>query len=111
MLSQKQLIRLFHVASNQPIFHVSECQELLREYEEAGDPDVADHLIESLDATRQHRWEEVTAKMDSARSSRKSWTLIRRLGAAQQPPKKNHPPVRANAVAAHLIQVAKAPTD
>jgi hypothetical protein len=89
----------------------AECQQLLKEYEEAGDPDVADHLIESLDAARQHRWEEVTAKMDSARSSRKSWALIRRLGAAQQPPKKNHPPVRANAVAAHLIQVAKAPTD
>jgi hypothetical protein len=33
------------------------------------------------------------------------------LGAAQQPPKKNHPPVRANAVATHLIQVAKAPVD
>ena len=89
----------------------AECQALLKEYEESGDSDVADHLIESLDAARQHRWEESTSQMDSSRSSRKSWALIRRLGAAQQPPKKNHPPVRANAVAAHLIQVAKAPTD
>ena len=88
-----------------------ECQALLKQYEESGDPDVADHLIESLDAARQHRWEESTSQMDFTRSSRKSWSLIRRLGAAQNPPKKNHPPVRANAVAAHLIQVAKAPSD
>ena len=88
-----------------------ECKDLLEQYEESSDPDVADHLIEFLDAARQHRWEESISHMDSTRSSRKSWALIRRLGAAQNPPKKNHPPVRANAVAAHLIQVAKAPSD
>jgi hypothetical protein len=49
--------------------------------------------------------------MDFTRSSRKSWALIRRLGAAQRPPKKLHPPVRANAVASHLINVAKAPRE
>jgi hypothetical protein len=49
--------------------------------------------------------------LDFTRSSRKSWALIRRLGAAQCPPKTKHPPVRANAVAAHLIKVAKAPSD
>jgi len=38
----------------------------------------------------------------------KSWALIRRLGAAQQPPKSTHPSVSTNAVATHLIQVAKA---
>ena len=41
--------------------------------------------------------------------SRKSWALIRRLGAAQQSPKTTHPPVSANAVAAHPIQVGQAP--
>jgi len=34
--------------------------------------------------------------------------LIRQLGAAQKPPKSVHPPDSANAVAAHLIQVAMA---
>src|SRR5208282_127802 len=68
-----------------------ECQDLLRQYDESGDPDVADHLIESLDAARQHRWEEATNRMDFTRSSRNSRALIRRLGAAQNPPKKNHP--------------------
>jgi hypothetical protein len=80
----------------------AECSALLKQYEESGDPDIADHLIESLDAARRQRWEESTAKMDFTRSSRKSWSLIRRLGAAQRPPRMNHPPVKANAVATHL---------
>ena len=48
-----------------------ECQDLLKQYKESGDPDIADHLInsfdadhliESLDATHRHRWEELTSK-------------------------------------------------
>ena len=86
-----------------------ECQDLLKQYEESGDPDIADHLIESLDTARRHRWEELTSKMNFTHSSWKSWALIRWLGAARQPPKLTHPSVSANA--AHLIQVAKAPHD
>ena len=89
----------------------AECSALLTEFENSGDPDVADHLIDSLDAARRRRWEESTSQMDYTRSSRKSWALISRLGAAQRPPKINHPPVKANAVASHLVQVAKAPRD
>jgi hypothetical protein len=33
-----------------------ECRTLLKQYEESGDPDIADHLIESLDAARRRRW-------------------------------------------------------
>ena len=88
-----------------------ECQDLLKHYEESGDPDIDDHLIESLDAARRHRWEELTSKMNFMHSSQKSWALICRLGAAQQPPKSTHASVSANAIAAHLIQVAKAPHD
>ena len=51
----------------------------------------------------------LTKKQISSDSSRKSWALICRLGAAQQPPKSTHLSISANAVAAHLIQVAKAP--
>ena len=88
-----------------------ECQDLLKQYEDSGDSHIANHLVESLDAARRHRWEELTSKMNFTHSSRKSWAMIRWLGAAQQPPKSTHPSVSANAVAAHLIQVAKAPHD
>ena len=49
-----------------------------------------------------------TSQMNFTHSSRNSWALIRRLGAAQQPPKSTHPSVSANVVAAHLSHVAKA---
>jgi len=48
-------------------------------------------------------------QMSFTHPSRKSWALIRRLGAAQQSPETTHPPVGANAVDAHLIQVGQAP--
>ena len=66
-----------------------ECQDLLKQYDDSGDPDIADHLVESLDAARRHRWEELTSKVNFTHSSRKSWALIRRLGAAQQPTQVN----------------------
>ena len=85
-----------------------ECQDLLKQYEEFSDPDIADHLIESVDAARWHRWEELASQMNFMHSSQKSGALIRRHGAAQQLRKSTHSSVSANAVAAHLIQVAKA---
>ena len=85
-----------------------ECQDLLKQYDESGDPDITDHLIESLDAARRHSWEELTSQINFTHSSWKSWAPIHRLDAAQQPPKSTHPSVSANVVAAHLSHVAKA---
>jgi len=87
----------------------SECAALLKEYEETGDAEVAGHLIESMNAARLARWEGETSKMDFTRSSRKCWSLIRRLGEAQGPPARRHPPVKPNQVASHMLNVAKAP--
>jgi len=64
-----------------------ECQVLLDQLEETGDIEVVDHLIESLDAARCRRWEETTEQMNFTQSTRTSWSLIRRLGAAQKPTK------------------------
>jgi len=88
---------------------VRDLRDLLQQYEESGNPDIADHLIESLDASRRHGWSELTSQMSFTHSSRKSWALICRLGAAQQSPETTHPPDSANVVAAHLIQVGQAP--
>ena len=49
--------------------------------------------------------------MNFTHSSMNSWSPIRRLGAAQRPPKATRPPVSANAIASHLVQVDKAPKD
>ncbi len=71
--------------------------------------ETSDHLIESLDAARRSRWEESVEKLNFTHSSRKSWSLIRRLGASQRPPGQSRPAVSPNAIASHLLQVAKAP--
>jgi hypothetical protein len=86
----------------------SECVELLKQYEATNDSSIADHLIESLNIARSQRWEESVSKLDFTRSSRKSCSLVRQLGEAQQPPKQIHAPVSANSVASHLVQVGKA---
>ena len=62
-----------------------------------------------MNAARLARWEGETSKMDFTRSSRKCWSLIRRLGEAQGPPVRRHPPVKPNQVASHMLNVAKAP--
>jgi len=82
---------------------------MLREYEESGDPDIAAHIIDSLEASRRHRWEAAMEQLDFTHSSRKGWNLLRKLGAAQRPPATKHYPVSANQVASHLVNVAKAP--
>jgi len=64
-----------------------ESAELLKQYEESGEPDVTDHLIELLNAAWRTRWDEATSQMNFTRSSRKSWALMHQLGAAQRPAK------------------------
>ena len=82
-----------------------------KEAEALLDLDIADHLIESLDAARRARWEESPARMHFTHSSQKSWALLRRLSASQRPPQSARPPVSANKVASHLILVTKAPAN
>uniref|UniRef100_H3AA56 Endonuclease/exonuclease/phosphatase domain-containing protein n=1 Tax=Latimeria chalumnae TaxID=7897 RepID=H3AA56_LATCH len=88
-----------------------ECLELLKQYEQSSDPEIANHLLESLNASRRARWEEAPSEMDVSRSSRKAWTLIRKLGAAQNPPYTWQQKVSLNSVATHLTNIAKADKD
>ncbi|KAJ8356769.1 hypothetical protein SKAU_G00195630 [Synaphobranchus kaupii] len=63
----------------------------LQAYETSGDPEIADHLIESLTTARRKKWEETVAELTFTHSSRKCWSLIRCLGAAQKPPTQSRP--------------------
>ena len=49
----------------------NECQHLLEQYSNSGDPDIADHLVEYLDNARRVRWEEMTSSLDFTHSSRR----------------------------------------
>ena len=49
-----------------PKYTPSECTLSIgmQQYEESGDPDIADNLIESLNAARRDRWEESTSQLN-----------------------------------------------
>jgi hypothetical protein len=84
---------------------------LIQTYKTTGDPEIAEHLIESLSSARQRKWEETVAELNFTHSSRKCWSLIRRLGAAQKPPTQSRPSVTPNQVASHLLNIAKVAKD
>ena len=89
----------------------TECQQLLEQYSNSGDPDITDHLVECLDNARRTRWEEITSRLDFTHSSRKGWNLIRKLSSGQQLPSSTRPSVKPNAVASHLVKVGKGPIE
>ena len=88
-----------------------ESAALLDQYEKSGDPDIAKHLIVSLNTARRERREEATAGMNFSGSSGKSWALICQLSAYQHPPRTVRPPATANAVAHQLVEVVKSTTE
>ena len=87
----------------------SECRDLLDEFSRSRDPEIADQLVEALSCARKTRWEEATSKMDFTHSSRKSWTLMRKLNSGQSPVSPARCQVSPDAVAHHLMNLGKAP--
>lgn len=57
-------------------------ETLYKEYEKTGNPDLGSQILHSLHDERRERWESTTKNMDFTTSSRKGWSLLRRLGAA-----------------------------
>ena len=89
----------------------TECQQLLEQYSNSGDPDIADHIVECLDNARRARWEEMTGSLDFIHSSLKGGNLIRKLSSGQQLPSLTRPSVKPNAVASHHVKVGNAPIE
>lgn len=87
-----------------------ETDRLYREFKESGDQELADDLLKSLDNARRERWCETVETMTFARSSRKPWSLIRKLGAAR-PPNPNDAKIHPNRVARRIIRMSKVPPD
>jgi len=60
-------------------FRIVDCRALLKQYEESDNPDIADHLIESLSAARRHCWEELksdelhTLKQEELSTDMSAW--------------------------------------
>lgn len=81
-------------------------EELYKEFEEQGDDEISDQLLELLSAARKMKWEKRTQEMDFTHSSRKGWRLIRHLGEASKPAKiKSN--MEPNKIASVIVQNSK----
>lgn len=63
----------------------SEMEELYKQFEEQGNDEISDHLLELLSAARKCKWERETQEMNFTHSSRKGWRLLRHLGETSKP--------------------------
>lgn len=65
-----------------------QCESLLQEYKNTGNPQTADSLIKLLGEERRKQWHELVEQLDFTHSSHKSWSLLRKLGSVVHPSSK-----------------------
>ena len=84
------------------------CNNLFTDYMKTDNVDLGRELLDELNNCRKDRWTNDIQGMDFKHSSRKAWSLLRKLGCANQskaPPGK----ISANEVASRLVQNSKQP--
>ena len=72
-----------------------------KKYNENGDPDTGKKFVTSLKEGRRKRWSEEIAALDFTHSSRRAWSLLRKLGVATHSQRQS-PKVTANELAHQL---------
>ena len=60
-----------------------ECEDLHEEFNNTGNSDVADRLLYSLNDARRKKWEKTVEHLNFTRSSRKAWSLLRKLSSGK----------------------------
>lgn len=63
----------------------AEMEEVYKQFEEQGDDEISEILLELLSAARKVKWENVTQEMNFTHSSKKGWRLLRHLGETSKP--------------------------
>lgn len=86
----------------------AECEELYNNYIGSDDPDVANDLVQALDEARKDKWAKTTEEMNFQRSSRKSWSLLKKLGGSN-PPMRETDLVSPDQIASRIITLSRAP--
>jgi hypothetical protein len=83
-----------------------ECSALYEEYRINGSTETASRLTSALDKARRDRWVETMENLNFTHSSRKAWSLLRKLGSAARPP---CPPsnISPDKIASRLVALTK----
>lgn len=82
---------------------------LYAEFNESENPDTAKELLKSLDEARKQRWVNTVENIDLTRSSRKGWSLIRKLGGASKL-NNQKPEINADRIARRVVRNSKDPS-
>lgn len=83
-------------------------EQLLKEFEESGDPEISEELLDALNQNRREKWAETTKNVDFTRSSRKAWNVLRKIGSAKNSiaRKNKDSPVTPNSIASRLVKIS-----
>lgn len=87
-----------------------ESETLYNEFVQSGEQEIADELITSLDAARKQKWIETVESLDFKTSSRKAWSVLRKLGEGGKIGNSNQP-IPPNKIATHIVQTSRTPGD
>lgn len=89
----------------------TEANEILyADYLENGRSDVADSLLHNLDEARKEKWNKTTKNMNFRHSSRRAWSLLKKLGADSHTMSKPAN-VTADQVANHIVNLSRTKKD
>ena len=69
--------------------------------------DTADRLLRSLDSARQEKWTNTVKNLDFSRSSRKAWSLLRKLSSGNLLNKRTNPDLDPSDIAKRIVGISK----
>lgn len=84
-----------------------ECTTLYEEYENGHDPDVADELIQCLDSSRREKWRELTESLNFQHSSKKAWSLLKKLDDCQPSQRRPLTSIKPNTIANRIVDLTR----
>lgn len=62
-----------------------ETTRLYQDFQRTSDPSIANQLLTSLDNMKAEKWRKTVENMNFTHSSRKAWSVMRKLGGANKP--------------------------
>lgn len=83
---------------------------LFEEFRETEDPEIAKELLKSLDEARKKKWIATVESIDMTHSSRRGWSVIRKLGGSSRV-NRQKPKINVNKIANRIVRSSKAPED
>lgn len=87
-----------------------DCENQYQAFLDSNDQEIADELLHNLDVARRERWMETVQALDFKTSSRKAWSLLRKLNDGNKRAHKETP-IPPNQIASHIVSTSKAPRD